>query len=224
MRTRATKVIALVLAGGAAPLPQLHAALKAGVDLVVAADGGLALAGPLGVTPDLLIGDMDSLDPSDLARYPGLERDTHPARKDKLDLELAIDAAIARGATSLRLVATLGDRLDQSLAALLIASRLAAEGLGVSLHAGRHEVHVVAGGNLVTLASEPGASVSLIAMSAGASVTFTGVEYALEGSPLPYGSGLGVSNVALGASVALSVHSGVVALVRAHEPAGETAS
>lgn len=208
--------VALILAGGTPPVPALHPALKEGAQLVVAADGGLALADRLGVSPDLLIGDMDSLDPRDLARHPGLEPDVHPARKDKLDLELAIDAALARGATELRLVGALGDRLDQSLAGLLIASRLAAEGVSVSFYAGRHEAHVVAGGNEVALASEPGAAVSLIAMTTGASVTLAGVEYPLERAPLPYGSGLGVSNAALEASVGLSVHSGVVVLIRAH--------
>lgn len=207
---------ALILAGGEPPLPRLRDDLVTGVDLVIAADGGLAHAAALGVTPDLIVGDMDSAAPELLGQHAEVERQTHPARKDQLDLELALDAAVARGATALRIAGAFGGRLDQSLAALLIAARRAAGGTQVSLHSGRDEVIVVAPGVSLQAATRVGATVSLLALGDGAVVSFSGVEYPLERAPLPYGTGLGVSNVALGAEVSLSVHGGVVALLLAH--------
>ncbi len=134
--------VALVLAGGEPPLASLRDELVAGAGLVIAADGGLAHADALGVSPDLIVGDMDSVSPELLARYAGVERETHLERKDQLDLELALEAAVARGATTLRIVGAFGGRLDQSLAALLIAARYAASGCDLSLHAGRDEFRV----------------------------------------------------------------------------------
>ncbi len=89
----------------------------------------------------------------------------------------------------------------------------------------RAEVRLVAAGDRADAATQPGATVSLLALGEGAVVSFSGVEYPLERAPLPYGTGLGVSNVALGTSVALAVHGGaadggigdsVVALTLAH--------
>lgn len=216
--------VALVLAGGEPPLASLRDELVAGASLVIAADGGLAHAEALGVSPDLIVGDMDSVSPELLARYAGVERETHPERKDQLDLELALEAAVARGATTLRIVGAFGDRLDQSLAALSIAARYAAAGFDLSLHAGRDEVQLIAAGGSTEAATRPGATVSLLALGEGAVVSFSGVEYPLKGAPLPYGTGLGVSNVALGTSVALAVHgtedgsteNSIVALILAH--------
>lgn len=209
---------ALIFAGGDAPHTSLRAGLVSGVDLVIAADGGLAHAATLDVVPDMIVGDMDSVTNELLAQYADVERETHSARKDQLDLELALDAAVARGATTLRIAGAFGGRLDQSLAALLIAARHSAGGLRISLHSGSDEVLVVAPGDSVEAATRPGATVSLLALGNGAVVSFSGVEYPLERAPLPFGTGLGVSNVALGDIVRLSVHGsgGAVALVLAH--------
>ena len=68
--------------------------------LVIAADGGLSLAAPLGLTVDIVIGDMDSVSAQDLeqARRSGARIDRHPTDKNITDLGLALDAAVDGGA------------------------------------------------------------------------------------------------------------------------------
>lgn len=211
--------VALVLAGGVVPLGHLRESLVEGVTMVVAADGGLELAASLGVAPDLLVGDMDSVTPETLSRYPNVAIERHPRRKDELDLEIAIDVAVARGVRSIRVAGAFGDRLDQSLAALLVAAKHARAGMAISLHAGADEVRLVAAGSTHEATAPTGATLSLLALAADAEVTFTGVEYPLERASLPFGSGLGVSNVATSPVQSLSVHRGVVALLlRRQEP------
>src|SRR4051794_1456651 len=87
----------LVFAGGDAPGPG-GLARTAGADLVIAADSGLAHARALGVHVDLVIGDLDSVDPTDLdaAVADGAVVERHPAAKDATDLELALDPALDR--------------------------------------------------------------------------------------------------------------------------------
>lgn len=116
------RTVALVLAAGDLPVPPLWARLLNGVSVVVAADAGLAHARVLGVTPDLLVGDLDSVSSADLAAFPALPRETYPVDKDYLDLELALDAALKRDAVELRIVGAFGGRFDHSLAALLVAA------------------------------------------------------------------------------------------------------
>ena len=110
-------------------------ALAKNADLVVAADSGVRHAAPLDVALDLIVGDFDSATTADLASYLEVPQKHHPVRKNQLDLELALTEATVRGATDLLVVGALGGRLDQTLAALLIAARYR-ETCKVTLHSG----------------------------------------------------------------------------------------
>ena len=81
-----------------------------GADLVIAADGGTNALDRLGRRPDLVVGDLDSADPATVERMAGagtrVER--HPVDKDASDTELALDAAVAAGATEVVLLGALG--------------------------------------------------------------------------------------------------------------------
>ncbi len=82
---------AIVVAGGdAAPD---DAAQLDGADLVIAADSGAAWLDERGIRPDLVVGDMDSVDPALLERLAadGVTIERHPSEKDASDAELAID-------------------------------------------------------------------------------------------------------------------------------------
>lgn len=230
---------ALILAGGTLPCPNLWPNVLDGEPFVIAADGGLAHAKVLGVTPQLLVGDLDSVEPTDMKRFDGIQVDRHPVDKDQLDLELALNAAWARGVTEVRVAGALGGRLDQTLAALLIAGKAAREGCRVVLYGGRTEAHVgaahaVAATGQSALASTPepvsantvsasltaDTTVSLLALDQNCVVSISGVQFPLANAALPWGSGLGVSNRATGGVVELKVHSGTVALLIEHlEPA-----
>lgn len=77
-------------------MPDLWPQLLQGDPLVIAADGGLAHARVLGVNPQLLVGDLDSVEAADLRRHESVPVESHPTDKDQLDLELALAAAWAR--------------------------------------------------------------------------------------------------------------------------------
>ncbi|UCH26380.1 MAG: thiamine diphosphokinase, partial [Trueperaceae bacterium] len=127
---------AVVLAGGFLKVdPRLKRFCRE-ASLVIAADSGLRHAAPLDITPDLITGDFDSVADDDLATFAHVAKEPHPADKDQLDLELALEAALARGALSVRVLGALGGRFDQTLATLLIAARLRREGTDISLHTG----------------------------------------------------------------------------------------
>lgn len=223
---------ALILAGGTLPSPNLWPNVLDGEPFIIAADGGLAHAKVLGVTPQLLVGDLDSVEPTDMKRFDGIQVDRHPVDKDHLDLELALNAASARGATEVRVAGALGGRLDQTLAALLIAGKAAREGCRVVLYGGLTEAHVGAAQavaatgqgafpepvsvNTVSVSLTADTTVSLLALDQNCVVSISGVRFPLTNAALPWGSGLGVSNRATGGVVELKVHSGTVALLLEH--------
>ena len=114
---------ALIVADGDAPA---RAALDAawpgwadGIGLVVAADGGARAARALGLTIDLAVGDFDSLGQDGLAELErdGVAIERSAVDKDETDTELAIEAAVERGATRLTVIGAFGGaRIDHGLA------------------------------------------------------------------------------------------------------------
>lgn len=96
-------------------------------DLVIAADGGGALCRDADVTPDVLVGDFDSLGPHvrDALADSGAEIVSFPAEKDATDLELALSEAIRRGARSITVTAASTGRLDHTLGVLAAAACVA---------------------------------------------------------------------------------------------------
>src|SRR5262245_60062395 len=118
------RAVALVFAGGEPPAARDVADLT---DLephatVVAADSGLHHAQELGWHVDVVVGDLDSVDPAALAaaEHRGATVERHPAAKDETDLELALLTARARGATRAVVLGVAGGRLDHFLANTLV--------------------------------------------------------------------------------------------------------
>src|SRR5262245_23851278 len=198
---------ALVLAGGE-PVPASLASQLPPADLVIAADSGLHLAAPLGLTVDRIIGDLDSADPAavDTAVAAGATVERHPAAKDATDLELALDAAARAGATRIVVVGGGGGRLDHLLANALLLAAPAWCDIDVEAYFGPHLVVVHGGRGPREIAGAPGSVVTLLPIGGIArGIVTTGLEYPLVREDLPVGTTRGVSNVMLGttASVAL---------------------
>ena len=146
--------------------------------LVIAADGGLSLAAPLGLTVDIVIGDMDSVSAQDLeqARRSGARIDRHPTDKNITDLGLALDAAVDGGADEITIVGGSGGRIDHLLAnaALLAAERF--DTVTLRWVTGAESVTVASPGQPVRLVGEAGDLVSLITVGGAAhGVTTTGL-------------------------------------------------
>ena len=202
---------ALILAGSDVTVTDALRDLCKDAGLVVAADSGVRHALALGVTPDLIVGDFDSAAETDLAAYPDVPRQTHPVRKDALDLELALQEAILKGATDLLIVGALGGRLDQTLAALFIAARLRPE-YQVRLHSGHSAAYPLQTGDVLKLDVPAGLNFSVLSLTAS-QLSLAGSSYPLTYATLPFGVGLGVSNKTTGAPLIVTLHEGSALLL-----------
>ena len=76
-------------------------------DLILCADGGFDLAREAGITPDLLIGDFDSLHAS---LPPAIKTITFPKEKDDTDTGLCVRAAFEQGCREVLILGGLGGR------------------------------------------------------------------------------------------------------------------
>ncbi|MCR4404455.1 MAG: thiamine diphosphokinase [Candidatus Acetothermia bacterium] len=170
--------------------------LLAEADYIIAADGGAARALRLGLRPQLVVGDLDSLGPDEreaLTRS-GLAVMAHPAEKDQTDLELALDRAISLGPERIVLFGVLGARLDQSLVNIFLLEKAARAGVAAQILAGRERIWLVP--NRLELAgAEPGELVSLLPLSEEVEGVQTwGLRYPLRGERLTRASSRGISN------------------------------
>ncbi len=187
--------------------------------LIIAADGGAAYCRMLDLTPDVIIGDMDSLagDPAAASGFPGAEIIRHPARKDATDLELAIDLSVARGARSLVILGALGGRWDMSFGNLFLLALPALAKIPVRLIDGRQEIVLLSGKQTAVFQGKPGDTFSLIPVGSDAiGVTLTGLEYPLENATLAYGSSRGISNVLQKSKATVSLESGALICILIH--------
>ncbi|MEZ5775155.1 MAG: thiamine diphosphokinase [Hyphomicrobiaceae bacterium] len=163
----------------------------------IAADAGMAHADVLGLSVELWVGDFDSADAGLIARHADVPREVLSPDKDKTDGELAIDAALARGASAIVLAGGLGGQTDHALGHFMLAVRLRRAGLPILVTSGEEEAHpLVAGETLLDLPA--GSRLSLVALSDLAGLDLEGVRWPLAGRTVALGSTLTLSNVAHG--------------------------
>lgn len=114
---------------GAAPADDAWrlATLAGCCEAVFAVDGGADACVAAGLTPDVVVGDMDSISPSVLAdcEAAGAEIVRHPSSKDSTDLDLALDLVRARGFHRAVLTQVVGGRADHELSVLGTVARAA---------------------------------------------------------------------------------------------------
>lgn len=168
-------------------------------DCVIAADGGTRHALVIGVTPNVVIGDLDSLSQTARERLQvaGVQMVTHPAAKDETDLELALLHAVGQGASEIDVLAGLGGRLDQMLANVMLLTLPQLAGIRVRLVEGPQSAFLIRGGDTwTTIDGEVGDTVSLVPLAGDAAgVSTQGLQWPLDGETLYFGRARGVSNV-----------------------------
>ena len=202
---------AVVIAHGDLELTPQVREVVARADLIVAADGGAALAIAQGWWPQLLIGDLDSAPPEVQAQVldHGGRIARHPTRKDETDSELALRAALESGAEEIYLLGVTGDRLDHTLASVLLLALPEAAHARITILAGRQRLLAVRDEAVIT--GRPGDLVSLLPIGGDASgIWTTGLEYPLRGGTLRLGIPRGVSNVLTAPRATVRVESGIL--------------
>ena len=184
-------------------------------DFLIAVDGGLRHLERIGLTPHLLIGDLDSVDASDLADIieAGIEIKQFPPAKDQTDLELALEYALCIGYTQIVVAYAFGDRVDHTLGNLSLLSRPDLAGKSVVLEDGQVEARLL--DKSASLPTQPGDLISLVPWGAPVEgITTSGLQYPLYNETLVPWQNRGISNVALADSIELNFKSGRLLVIR----------
>ena len=177
-------------------------------DYVIAADGGLAHTQKLGITPQAIIGDFDSLG------YVPEGSTVFPVEKDDTDSMLAVKRALALGYRRFLLYGAMdGKRLDHTVANFQTLGYLASHG-GFGFLVGRDYIACAFRGGTLRFGAGMQGDFSLFCMGADAEgVTIRGLYYETDGVRLTADFPLGVSNHFTGEPVHISVRDGSLLVI-----------
>lgn len=204
----------LIVANGPPPSPDQLRFVADKADLVIAADGGAAHALAAGLYPDVVIGDLDSVTPAllDELRAAEVRILKFPIHKNETDLELALAEAVKRGASEVTIIASVGNRLDQTLGNLFLMTLPLYQAIPMRTLTATEEAFVAR--ERAVISGEVGDIVSLIPLTPRVTGIYThGLEYPLEDGVLHFGPTLGISNQLREAQAEVTLKEGLLLVV-----------
>lgn len=190
------KTAAIIANGPSGGLRALKEDLGA-MDMIIAADGGADVCLALGITPSLIIGDLDSISPDAQRHFEtaGVEFSKHPANKDQTDLELAVNAAISFGAVRLTICCAMGGRWDMTAANMQLLLSPQLKHLSALITDGRQHMRLLRAGDRFAFNGHQGDTLSLIPIGdAVRGISAAGVVWPLVNDVLYPWQSRGVSN------------------------------
>ena len=177
-------------------------------DFVICADSGYDRAKAFGITPDIVIGDMDSTCEKEIP----FEKITYPVRKDFTDSELAVNYAKEKGFDSVLMFGMIGTRMDHSLANISLLSQLDD---AVIIDA-NNEIYFADG--KFTLSGKIGDTISIIPYKEDILVAKSkGLDYPLLNTTIKCGTTLGVSNVMTENECEIEIEKGSAFIIRSRD-------
>lgn len=192
-------------------------------DLIVAVDGGLQHVMVSGFTPHVIIGDLDSIDSTDLEYFErsGVDIIKFPVQKDETDLELAVEHVLNLGFEEIIILGATGGRIDHFLENFLLFSNPKYQKYQISILTKNSEVFYCK--PCQQLEGVVGDRVSLIPISEIVSgIKTTGLMYPLENEDLLRWKSRGISNQMLDRIGLIEFESGVLLCVHTFDSKSES--
>lgn len=179
--------------------------------LIIGCDGGAEQAIALGYKPDIIIGDLDSINEKNIPQ--GAEIIRHPGDKDYTDSEAALKHAIAKGAKEIILTGFSGDRVDHMLGNIFLLPKPEFAGPKIRIVEGKQEIYMITG--TAEIMGKAGETISFIPLFGDVRAIFSsGLKYDLSRNDLSMQGNTGISNelvkdkarIDVGESRLLAVH------------------
>ncbi len=177
-------------------------------DLVIAADGGLVHTEAIGLNPDIILGDFDSLG------YIPAGAEVHPTQKDDTDSMLAIKRGLEAGCDAFYLYGALdGKRVDHTVANFQALQYLAERGARGWL-IGNRQIATAIHNDSITFPPFCVEYLSVFCLGADArGVSIRGMQYPVEDATLTASFPLGVSNQFIQKKATVAVEDGTLLLI-----------
>jgi len=202
---------ALIFVNGELRNPGAACALVQPGDAIIAVDGGARHALALGITPNVLIGDFDSLSEAEVRVFSdtGVHILRFPPAKDETDLELALAHAVRAGYRPIIIIGANGGRLDQAIGNISLLSAPEFIHSDVRLDDGVTEAFFITASSFIQ--GTTGDTVSLLPWGNSVEgVSTEGLVYPLNKETLLPQRTRGISNQMLAETAKVSLKSGLI--------------
>ncbi len=191
---------------------------RTGDPVLICTDGAAERMKEICRVPDLIVGDMDSVDEGTLEYFKtkGSRIIRHPAHKDETDTQLALEQAFEMEPEGIRIFGALGGRIDHALANISLLVMCAKRGIDAKIVDRDCELFVVNGSCVID--GREGDTVSLLPLSSDVrGITLGGFEYPLSDAVMEIGVPYGISNRLTGTQGTISVESGHLLIMQQKE-------
>lgn len=190
--------------------------LKSNKFFIICVDGGTNYTHRLGITPNIIIGDMDSVEKSLLDHYKALNIPfkEYPKDKDKTDFHLALEELERLGIKEVMIFGIVGTRLDHTLSALGIIRKFVRENRieSVKISLGERSDGYIS--KKIKIWGKPGEIVSLIPMTEKVTgVTTNNLKYRLDRANIYLEDSLTVSNEIEQSPCSVEVENGIILVI-----------
>lgn len=192
---------------------------------VYCADGGLSRAETLGIRPDVLIGDFDSIEAKDFRSSSNAIHKSGaksikrlPAEKDETDLFACVLDGLKSGFKKFILIYCTGGRLDHFMGAIALLDYINGQGAEGILLDQQNEITLLSKGALIIKADKRYPYLSLMPLDNQLTgVSMTGVKYPLLDAVVLRESGIGISNEILGDEASISIKEGSALIIKSRD-------
>lgn len=163
---------------------------------VICADGGLERVKEYGITPNIIIGDFDSVNISLLKQYENIVPiEKFPSEKDLTDMELGVEFAISKGYTNIVLIGATGSRLDHTMANIMLMEKYHKDGISLTIIDNNNKMSVISGYTDFNIELKEGYFLSIIPITDSIKgLSLEGFKYNLDNVNIKRGSTLCISN------------------------------
>lgn len=181
-------------------------------DFILCVNGGCGYALAMGLKPDLVIGDLDSLKPADRDVIEKLDPRIikHPVAKDKSDLELALDQAVEMKPGEILIIGALGgSRVDHAFINILLLNLTLHHNIPAKIVDRNQELFLVK--DVAVIRGNCGDYLSLFSLTGeAAGINTKGLRFPLRDGRLVFASTLGLSNELASEKAEVTVKSGLL--------------
>lgn len=202
----------IIIANGKAPSKNVVKYFYSkGFNTIICADGGANSAKKLGLIPDFIIGDLDSVETRTLKFYQAKSTIIKIQRQNDTDVEKCLKFAIKKKFDEVVLLGVTGDRLDHTICNLGIVIKFFSK---IKIYLSAESSFLIAINQTTIFNSDVGEIISIYAFDNKTKITASGLKYRLNNSSLPFGVKESTSNVSISKMIELKITGGIVFIIR----------
>lgn len=185
--------------------------------LIVAADGGIKHCMNMHIFPDIVIGDMDSIN---IKLMENLSKNTKDIKfinssseKDESDTQLALDYIIEQKINDVIILGALGDRIDHSFANIILLASPDYDNKDIKIIDEKNEITVVK--KPTDINGKKGKKISIFSLSPYTYFISTkGLKYKLKDEKLLFSPARGLSNIFISDKANIEIKNGQLLIVK----------